>query len=52
MSRPKKDEGKKCIRQNISIEPEQLKKLTAYCQREERSMSWVIRKALEQYLCA
>lgn len=50
MPRSKKEEGKKYVRQNISMDPEQLKRLTAHCQREERSMSWVIRKALDQYL--
>ena len=50
MPRQKKNEGEKCIRQNISMEPGQLQQLLEYCQKEERSMSWVIRKALEQFL--
>lgn len=50
MARPKKEDGTKCIRQNISMEPEQLERLMKYCQREERSISWVIRKALDDYL--
>lgn len=50
MPRQKKNEGEKCIRQNISMEPEQLRQLLEYCQKEERSLSWVIRKALKQYL--
>ena len=50
MARPKKEEGKKCIRQNISMEPEQLQEVIQYCQKEERSVSWVIRKALDEYL--
>ena len=50
MARPKKEEGKKCIRQNISMEPEQLEQVLKYCQSEERSISWVIRKALDEYL--
>ena len=50
MARPKKPEGEKYIRQNISMEPEQLKRLEEFCQREERSMSWVIRQALDKYL--
>ena len=32
------------------LEPEQLERLIAYCQREDRAMSWVIRKALDKYL--
>lgn len=50
MARPKKAEGEKYIRQDISMDPEQFKKLLDYCQKEERSISWVIRKALEAYL--
>ena len=46
----KKEPGEKCVKQNISIEPEQLKRITALCQREERTISWVIRKALDKYL--
>lgn len=51
MARPRKEEGTKCIRQNVSMEPEQLQRVEEYCQREERSISWVIRKALDYYLC-
>ena len=50
MARPKKPEGEKYIRQDISMEPEQFKRLMEVCQREERSISWVVRKALELYL--
>lgn len=50
MARPKKPEGEKYIRQDISMEPEQFKRLMEVCQREERSISWVVRKALEVYL--
>lgn len=49
MSRPKK-EGKKNIRKDISMDPEQYEKLVAYCHREDRPISWVIRKALDNYL--
>lgn len=49
MARPKKSESEKYIRQDISMEPEQFKRLLEVCQREERSISWVIRKALEEY---
>ena len=50
MPRPKKEIEKKYVRQNISMDPEQLKRVTAYCQKEERAISWVIRQALEDYL--
>ena len=52
MARPKKETSEKCKRQNISIEPGMLEKLQEHCQKEERSMSWVIKKALENYLAA
>ena len=48
--RPKKEAAEKYVKQNITMEPEQLKRLMLYCQKEDRSMSWVIRKALEMYL--
>jgi hypothetical protein len=50
MARPKKETNKKYIRQNISMDPEQLKRVTAYCQKEDRAISWVIRQALDRYL--
>ena len=50
MARPKKPESEKYIRQDISMELEQLKRLLTVCQEEERSISWVIRKALDAYL--
>lgn len=50
MPRPKKDIKDKCVRKDISMEPGQLKTVTEFCQREERSISWVVRKALEEYL--
>lgn len=49
MARPKKAVGEKYIRQDISMEPEQFKQVIAYCQEKERSISWVVRKALEAY---
>lgn len=50
MARPKKDMDKKFVRQNISMDPEQYKRLMEYCQKEDRSISWVIRKALNNYI--
>ena len=35
---------------SISFDPEQLKELLEYCQKNERSMAWVIRKALTEWL--
>lgn len=50
MPRQKKDADQKYIRQNISMDPEQYKRLMEYCQKEDRSISWVIRKALNNYI--
>lgn len=50
MARPKKPEGEKFIRQDISMEPEQFKRLQEVCQELDRPMSWVIRQALAAYL--
>lgn len=50
VARQKKEPGQKYVRQNISMEPEQMKQLVEYCQKEERSISWVIRQALTEYL--
>lgn len=50
MARPKKEPKKKYIRQNISMDPEQLERLTKFCQQQDRAISWVIRKALDEYL--
>lgn len=50
MARAKRPESEHHQAMSISFEPEQLKQLIDYCQRNERSISWVIRKALEQWL--
>lgn len=50
MARKKKEVAEKYVRQNISMEPKQLKKVAAFCQREDRTISWVIRQALDDYL--
>ncbi|MFR9232239.1 MAG: hypothetical protein ACLVLH_04215 [Eisenbergiella massiliensis] len=41
MARPKVEEGKKCIRKDISMEPDQYRRLCEYCQKTERPLSWV-----------
>lgn len=49
MARPKK-EGKKNIRKDISMDPEQYERLMDYCRQQDRPISWVIRQALDDYL--
>ena len=50
MPRPKRPEEQHCQCISISFEPDQLKQLVHYCEVNERTMSWVIRKALAQWL--
>lgn len=50
MARPKKPEEEHCQKMSISFTPEQMKELIDYCQRNERAISWVIRKALDDWL--
>ena len=48
MARPKK-EGKKNIRKDISMDPEQYERLMNYCRQQDRPISWVIGQALVSY---
>lgn len=48
MGRPKSDN--KFIRKDITMDPDQFRQLTDYCEKTERPLSWVIRKAVEEYL--
>lgn len=41
---------KKAQKVSVSFDPQQLKELLEYCQKNERSISWVIRKALAEWL--
>lgn len=50
MARPRKEESQKAVRQSVSFDPEQFQHLQEYCTREERSVGWCVRKAMEQWL--
>lgn len=50
MAAPRKNEADKAVKQTISMTPEQHEKLVEFCQQIERSMSYVIRKALDEYM--
>ena len=50
MPRAKRPEEEHCQAMSISFTPEQLDAVVKYCQKNERSISWVVRKALEQWL--
>lgn len=50
MPRKAKSEDQLFVRQDISMDPEQRERLIEYCELIEKSMSWVIRQALNQYL--
>lgn len=49
MPRGKLPDEEKHIRVSISFNPEQHAQMLRYCQKNERSMSWVIRKALTEW---
>ena len=50
MARPKRPEEEHCQKMSISFTPEQLQAVIDYCTRNERAISWVILKALEDWL--
>ena len=50
MARPKKAEQDKVIRQSVSMDPEQLRQVIAFCQTNERTIAWVIKKAVAAFL--
>ena len=50
MPRPKRPEEEHCQKISISFTPEQLNEILDYCERNERSIAWVIRKALAEWL--
>ena len=49
MANQKKDDKDTYVKTTISFEPEQYRQMISYCEREERSASWVIRKALAEW---
>ncbi len=50
MPRAKRPDDEHCRSVPISFEPEQYKQLIAYCERNDRTMAWVIRQALKVWL--
>lgn len=50
MARPKKAVEDKVVRQSVSMDPEQLRQVVAYCQDNERTIAWVIKKAVASFL--
>lgn len=50
MARPKKAVEDKVVRQSVSMDPEQLRQVVAYCQANERTIAWVIKKAVAAFL--
>lgn len=38
------------VKKNFSIDPETLARLDKYAKDEERAMSWIVRKALDEWL--
>ena len=50
MVRPKKRKEEKVIRQSVSMDPGQLRQVIEYCQANERTIAWVIKKAVAAFL--
>lgn len=50
MARPKKNPQDICIKQSVSFPPALLERVSKYCQAEERPISWVVQKALIEWL--
>lgn len=50
MPRPKRPEEEHAFKQSVPFTPEQYEKVIQYCQKHQRSISWVIRQALAQFL--
>ena len=49
MPRAKTPEETHCEKISISFTQEDYKRIIAYCQKEERSIAWVVRKALKDW---
>ena len=50
MPRAKQPEETHCQKISVSFTPEQLQEVLDYCQKNERSIAWVIRRALTEWL--
>lgn len=50
MAFPKKSEEEKYIKQTLSFPPELHQRLIKYCQSDDRTMSWVVQKSLDEWL--
>lgn len=50
VARPRKDESQKSKKISITIKPDVLPHLEAFCKKENLTTSWVIDKALREWL--
>lgn len=50
MPRPKRPEEEHHQKFSVSFSPDQLKELVEYCERNDRTVSWVVRRALAEWL--
>ena len=50
MPRPKTPDESHNVKMSISFTQDQMRELLNYCQQNERPISWVIRKALDEWL--
>lgn len=49
MARPKKKAEDKAVRQSVSMDPVQLRQVVAYCQKNERTIAWLIKRLLQPF---
>ena len=50
MPRAKKPEEQHCLKVSVSFTTDQYELLMKYCETHERSLAWVVRKALAEWL--
>ena len=50
MARPKKKAEDKAVRQSVSMDPVQLRQVGAFGQKNERTIAWLIKKAVAAFL--
>lgn len=50
MPRPLKPKNQKAIKKSVSFSPDQWERIDKYCKLEDRTLSWCVRKAMEQWL--
>lgn len=50
MPRPKRPEEEHAIKISVSFMPDDYAKVIEYCEKHERTLAWIVRKALKEWL--